>query len=94
MYSPESNGIIVGEDSDEVPEHLSVPGGISASVTGSRVSASWTPVDGANSYEARVIRRHDSDGNERVTVIHEDFDAIQVNTTNLDAPPRPGRGRP
>ncbi len=86
VYSPESNGIIVGEDSDEVPEHLSVPGGISASVTGSRVRASWTPVDGANSYEARVIRRHDSDGNERVTVIHEDFDAIQVNTTNLDAP--------
>ena len=27
VYSPESNGIIVGEDSDEVPEHLSVPAG-------------------------------------------------------------------
>lgn len=86
IISAESNSITVGADSDEVPESLEVPVPGAPTVNGARFTASWEPVEGANAYDVQLFCRHVSDGNESVTVIDEDFDAIVVGTDDLDYP--------
>lgn len=86
MVSGESNSIVVGADSDEIPEHLDTPQTGEVSVNGSQFTVSWQPVAGANGYEVQVYRRHEADGNESVAVIDENFDAIRVGTDDLDHP--------
>ncbi|MGM9822577.1 MAG: carboxypeptidase-like regulatory domain-containing protein [Muribaculaceae bacterium] len=86
IYSTESNSIIVGADSDEVPEELVTPAPALDAVNGSQFTARWEPVAGANAYDVQLYRRHTSNGNETTTIINENFDRIQVGTTDLDYP--------
>lgn len=86
VVSEESNSIIVGADSDEIPTSLATPNPGTPVVNGSQFTLSWQPVKDANSYEVTVYRRHNSNGNERIAVIDENFDAIRVGTTDLDYP--------
>lgn len=86
VVSPESNSITVGADSDEIPESLATPQPGEAQVQGSRFTASWPAVEGANAYEVQLYRRHTANGNESVTIVNENFDKIDVGTDDLDHP--------
>lgn len=86
VYSEESNSIMVGADSDELPESLDVPQPQGAEVRGAQFHATWPAVAGANAYEVLLYRRHVSNGNETVAVVDENFDRIRVGTTDLDYP--------
>lgn len=86
FYSQLSNTIVVGDDSDEVPESLGKAQVKSTAVDGGRFTATWEPVANANAYEVSVYREHYSDGQESTTVLFEDFNTIKVGTTDLDRP--------
>lgn len=86
FYSAESNTIVVGDASDEVPSNIGKASVKSTSVDGGRFTAVWDAVPGANAYEVAVYREHYSDGKESTTVLFEDFNAIKVGTTDLDRP--------
>ncbi|MCM1096010.1 MAG: carboxypeptidase-like regulatory domain-containing protein, partial [Terasakiella sp.] len=86
IYSQESNTIVVGNDSDEVPDRLGTATVRSTTVDGGEFTATWDPVPGANAYEIAVYREHYSDGRESATMLMEDFNAIKVGTDDLDRP--------
>lgn len=86
IVSKESNSIVVGADSDEIPQELATPTCGTPEINGSQFTLSWDKVAGANAYEVCVYRRHESQGNERIAVIDENFDAIRVGTDDLDHP--------
>ena len=86
LYSPESESIMVGSDSADVPENLAVPTNVITSTNGAAFTASWDPVPGANGYEVMVFRRHEALSDEYVTVMEEDFNKLKVGTTDLNYP--------
>lgn len=87
LISEESNSLTLGRDNEERPETLAAPQNVAISgVNGAQFTSAWPAVDNANAYEVTLYRRHESNGNESVAVVNEDFNAIRVGTTDLDYP--------
>lgn len=86
IYSDESESIMVGAQSAEIPSELGVPANVKTATNGSAFTATWDPVPGANAYEVVVYKRHEALTEETVTVMEENFDKLKVGTTDLNYP--------